>query len=507
MKRFAMIAVCFALLVSSTYAAEGEMGCFGGISTGIKMETLLAKAQTDRKNKKPTKYTLPYKENIYLTGKAETVEGTIEVKPAEEIDKEKGEGKYNQSYKVTASNKDGSVKVSRNITFETEYRYDASLKQTTKNTKAKSWTEIVTVNGKTYQLDKSLSDFSKSVLEDYTPGVMYYRGDVHYNAVYTPAGGNNGESNITISVSSPIYGYEEAYAKSESQKRTITIDLGSGEGYAIEETPTCNVYRDIEYGQNEPTAISMDGNYKEVMRSEGSLSYNIIQGNASLYEDEYSGMIGVSTSPTVEQLSFTKNLNLAGHPAEPQIKKMFSMKIFDDNVKTFNPNMNVTRKQYIVMLTKALQLELPEQQSTKRSSSKKKVEVVNPFSDVAESDPSYRYLMGAYNAGLIDGGNINGDASLTREYLYTINMRAIGLQRLGLVTADAYTAFVDDNQISNGAKASIYAASKLGIVTSANGYVFPRKNVSYAECATFLDQLINYLRYELQKDYIEKMLY
>lgn len=86
-------------------------------------------------------------------------------------------------------------------------------------------------------------------------------------------------------------------------------------------------------------------------------------------------------------------------------------------------------------------------------------------------------------------------------------MRAIGLQRLGLVTADAYTAFVDDNQISNGAKASIYAASKLGIVTSANGYVFPRKNVSYAECATFLDQLINYLRYELQKDYIEKMLY
>ena len=90
--------------------------------------------------------------------------------------------------------------------------------------------------------------------------------------------------------------------------------------------------------------------------------------------------------------------------------------------------------------------------------------------------------------------------------MYVINMRAIGLQRLGLATADAYTAFVDDNLIGNWAKASIYAAAKLGIVTESNGYVYPKKNVTYAECATFLDQFINYLRYDLQKDYIEKML-
>lgn len=503
MKKLAIIALSLALFASSTYAAEGEMGCFGGISTGIKMQTLTALAQT--KQKATSRYTLPYKENIYLSGQAETVEGTIEIKPGKGMDKEKGEGTYTETYKMTAQNSSGTCKVTRNVTFSTEYIYDASLKQATKNTTIKKWSEIVTVNGKAYTLDEKKSDFSKSILEDYTPGVLYYKGDVHYNAVYKEAGNQQGDSNISITVSAPIYGYEQAYAKCETQKRTITVDLGNGEGYAIEETPTFNVYRDIEYGVNEPTAISMAGNYKEIMRSEGALSYNIMQGSASLYEEDASGMIGVSNSPSVEQLSYPTKLNLLGHPAETQIKKMYSMKIFSQDASRFSANAVVTKKDYVTMLVKALQIELPEEETSKRSS-KKETETVNPFTDLAKTDASYRYILAAYNAGLVDGGTFNGNSYLTREMMYVINMRAIGLQRLGLATADAYTAFVDDNLIGNWAKASIYAAAKLGIVTESNGYVYPKKNVTYAECATFLDQFINYLRYDLQKDYIEKML-
>ncbi|MBE6023260.1 MAG: hypothetical protein E7231_08515 [Cellulosilyticum sp.] len=505
MKKLAILAISLALMVSSTYAAEGEMGCFGGISTGIKMETLTALAQTSKK-KTTSKYTLPYKENIYLTGQAETVEGTVEIKPGKGVDKEKTEGTYTETYKMTAQNSDGTTKVTRNVTLEVQYKYDAALKQTTKNTTMKKWSEIITVNGKTYKLDSNLSEFSKSILEDYTPGVLYYRGDVHYNAVYTPASGGNTASNITVSVNSPIYGYEQAFAKSETQQRTITVDLGSGEGYAIEETPTFTVYRDIEYGVNEPTAISMAGNYKEVMRSEGALSYNILQGNASLYEDDYSGMIGVQSSPTIEQLSYPTGLKLTGHAAETQLKKMFSMKIFSNDAASFSPNAVVSKKDYITMLVKALQIELPEEESKNKRSSKKKNQQVNPFTDLSSSDAYYRYAVAAYNAGLVDGGAFDGNSTLTRESMYVINMRAIGLQRLGLATADAYTAFVDDNQIGNWAKSSIYAAAKLGIINSANGYVYPKKTVTYADCATFLDQLINYLRYELQKDYIDKML-
>lgn len=504
MKKLAALAICFTLFVTSAYGAEGEMGAFGGISPGIKMETLTALNQTAKK-KTTSKYSLPYKENVYLTGKAETVEGTIEIKPGKEIDKTAGQGSYTETYKMTAQNSNNTVRVTRNITTETKYIYEANRRQATKTTTVKKWSEIVTVNGQTYKLDSDLSNFTKSILEDYTPGVLYYRGDVHYTAVYEPAGGDS-KTNVTVSVSAPIYGYEQAYAKSETQKRTITIDLGNNQGYAIEETPTFTVYRDIEYGANEPTAISMAGNYKEIIRSEGALAYNIIQGNQGLYEDEYSGMMSVQGGSTIDQLSYPTTLKLNGHPAETQIKKMYSMKIFDESASAFSPNHIVTKKEYVAMLVKALQIELPEEEKSNKRSSSKKQQVVSPFTDIKTTDSYYKYAMAAYNAGLIDGGTFNGNTYLTREMMYVLNVRAIGLERLGLGTSDAYTPFVDDNQIGNWAKSSIYAASKLGIITPSNGYVFPKKAVTKAECATFLDQLIEYLRYELQKDYNEKML-
>lgn len=503
MRKILTLGISFILLATSTFAAEGEMGSFGGITPGVKLETLTSMAQTSKKST-TSKYTLPYKENIYLSGKAELVEGTVTISPGKGVDKEKAQGTYTERYVMEATNTDGTVKLTRDITFETQYIYEANRKQTTKVTTAKKWKEVITVRGKSYKLDSTKSQYSKSILEDETPGVLYYRGDVHYEAVYEGVGNPGEEKNIVVAVNTPIYGYEQAFSKTETQKREITIDLSSGKGYAIEETPTVTVYRDIQYGANEPTAISMAGNYKEIIRSEGALSYNILQGNIELYDDELSGMINIENSPTIEQLSIPTALNLKGHPAETQIKKMYSMKIFDENPLTFSPNQVVTKKEYVKMLVTALQIPLPEEKST-RSSSKKEAEP-SPFKDIKEGDSYYPYAMAAYNAGLVDGGYFSGNTKMTRELMYVLNVRAMGLERLGLGTMASYTPFVDDGQIAIWAKSSIYAASNLGIITPSNGYVFPKKIVTKAECATFLDQLINYLRYELQKDYNDKML-
>ena len=181
------------------------------------------------------------------------------------------------------------------------------------------------------------------------------------------------------------------------------------------------------------------------------------------------------------------------------------MKIFTDDASTFSANQVVTKQEYIAMLVKAFNMELPEEK-TKSSRRKNTTEEVSPFTDIKSGDTYYKYAVAAYNAGLIDGGEFNGTTYLTRELMYTLNVKAMGLARLGIGTMDTYTPFVDDNQISSWAKSSIYAASKLGIINSANGYVFPKKNVTKAECATFLDQLISYLRYDLQQDYTDKML-
>lgn len=499
MKKLVGLLMSAILLVPSIYGAEGEMSCFGGITPGIQLKTMTEMSQPSKKSSS-SKVVLPYKENIYLSGKAETVEGTVEMKPSGDIDKEKGQGVYTETYKMTAQNAEGTVRLSRNLTLETKYLYEAERRQTTKVTTAKKWTEIITVNGQTYKLDDERSHFTKSILEDHTPGVLYYSGNVHYDAVYS--GVSDEGASVMVSVNAPIYGYEQAYAKTETQKRSITITLGNGQGYAIEETPTFTVYRDIQYGANEPEAMSMAGNYKEIIRREGVLSYQILQGSPSLYEEERVGMLNVAHSPTIEQLSLPNNLNLKGNPAETQIKKMYSLKIFEENPYTFSTKRIVTKKEYVAMLVKALRIPLPEEKSSRKATTPE----VSPFMDIKTSDPYYPYMRAAYDVGLVDGGWLNGNSYLTREILYVLNIKAIGLQRLGLGTADAYTPFIDDQQITAWAKGGIYAASKLGLITPQNGYVFPKKLVTQAECATFLNQLIDYLRYDLQKDYNDKML-
>ena len=478
------------MMASSIYAYEGEMGYFGGSSPGIKLPTLTSLSQS--KPKRTSKYVLPYKENIYLSGKAQTVEGTIEVRPGKEMDKEEGSGTYTETYVIKAQTKDNTTRVNRTISFDTQYTYDSNLRQATKVSTVKKWTENVTANGQTYSIDPTRSSYSKSVLEDYTPGVLYYRGDVEYKAVYV-----NGEEELTMQVGGPIYGYSEAFAKTETQKRSITIYDSEGNGYYIEETPTYTVHRDIEYGKNEPDAISMAGNYKEIIRGEGVINYQILQGAPDLYSDEKHGSVNIQSAPSLEQLIVPTGLNVKGHPAESHIRKMYGMKVFTGTPAYFSANKIVTKAEYIKMLVTALQIPMLEEEKNSSPS---------PFSDLSKSSPYYPYAKAAFDAGLVGAGKLSPNSYLNRETMYTLNVRAIGLQRLGLGTMGAYTPFVDDKQISSWAKAPIYAASRLGIITPNTGYIYPKKSVTYGECAAFMDQLISYLRYDLQKDYSDKIL-
>lgn len=503
MKKIAAAFLALALLSTNLYALEGEMGYFGGISTGQKLPTTTEAMQD--KQRKVSRYTLPYKENIYLTGKAVEVSGTIEVRPGTP-DLEKGVGSYSESYVIKAQSPDGKDKVTRSITLDTKYIYDAGLRQMTKTSEIKKWTETVVAEGQTYSLDQKQSSFSKSMLEDYTPGVMYYRGDVQYEAVYRDVSNGNGTSYVTVGVNGPVYGYDNAFAKTETQKRSINIDKGNTQ-YYIEETPTFTVHKDLQYGANEPGAISFAGNYKEMIRSEGNHTYNILVGDPKLYEKEKRGSMNVTNSSSIEQLPIPDLSKMAGHPARTNVEKMYSLKIFTKDASQFNPNQVVRRGEYIEMLVRAMQLPLPEEKKKSTyTSNKNQVAEPNVFTDISSSDAIYPYAMAAYNAGLISGGKFDAKAPLKKEDMYVLNVRLIGLERLGLGVGGLYTPFVDDAQISSHAKSAIYAASRLGLIPSSNGYIFPQREVTYAEAAALLGQLIDYLRYDLQKDYNEKMM-
>ncbi len=502
MKKKLTIALLACMLVTPLQAYEGEMGYFGGISPGYKLPTATMLAQD--KLKTPSSITLPYKENIYLTGKAIPVEGTLQIKP-QVLNKEKPTGTYTETYIIKAES--GDSKVTRTITLDTTYVYDEVTKQATKTSTVKKWTELVVVEGVTYQLQEKDSHFSKSIIEDYTPGVTYYRGDVSYESVYVEIG-NEAASPLRMQVNGPIYGYEHAYAKTETQKRNIFIASDAG-SYYIEETPTYTTHKEMQYGANEPGAISFAGNYKEILRGEGANLFRIQVGNPALYDDEKQGSFATVDVPSLEQLPAVGLNHLKGHPAETDLRKMYSMKIFTGPSYLASPNEVVTRGAYIEMLVRALRIPV-EQTETKKTFSfgaSKTEETVAPvFTDVDKDDALYPYMMAAYKAGLIGGGTLNPGKYLERQEMIELNVAAIGLQRLGIATGGVYTPFIDDALIDQDAKIAVYAASRIGLINGEGGYIYPNKKVTMADAATFLNQMIDYLRYELRTDYDEKIM-
>ncbi len=501
MKKLAAFLLTMVMAVTNVAALEGEMGYFGGISPGTKLPTEIALSQD--KFALDSKYTLAYKENIYLTGEPIEVSGTIEIRPGE-INPENPTGNYKETYIIRASSDDNSSSVSRTVSLTTQYVYSESLGQAIKTSTLSGWTETIVAAGKTYRLDSSKSDFSKSMIEEYTPAVKYYSGDVYYTAVYEDITG--GGSDLVSTVNSRIYGYDQAFAKSETQVRTITIDNGTDQ-FFIQETPTITMNKEMTYSSNEPQAISFAGNYKEVIQGNGVLQYNILVGNDQLSVANSFGTIGVSDNPQLSQLTIPALYQLEGHPAKSDIEKLYSMNIFDMNPLAFSTNQVVTRGEYIKMLVTALRIPMPATEEKKTNSRNQAVEeVIEIFTDITSEEGLYPYILAAYEAGLVTSTTVNPYDYITREEMIVFNVRALGLERLGMGLSGMQTPYMDDNKISNYAKNSIYVASQIGIIPSVNGYLFPDMKVSYADCAAFMNLLMDYLRYDLQKDYNQHMM-
>lgn len=493
MKKFLGVVLCLGIMTTNTFALEGELGYFGGATPGTKIPTGIALAQ-DKFNF-DDQYTLPYKEVIYLTGEPIVVTGTLDIRPGE-VDLDSTSGDYKETYIIKAISADKQTEISRTLTLDTIYVKNDLTNQITKSSEVSNWTEVVVADGTAYNLDADQSTFSKSIIEDYTPGVKYYSGDVFYNAVYTSGGDDDNAT--TLTVDSRVYGYDQAFAKSETQKRNITVDTGDNQ-YYIEETPMTTMSKELAYSGNEPIAISFAGNFKELIKGEGAITYNMLVAGDEVHPRDRSGAIYVAdTKPSLEQLTMPFLENMIGHPAKSDVEKMYAMGIFDMHPLGFSEQQVVTRGEYVKMLVKALRIPLPNLDDRRNKNNAAKE---NPFKDLDTSHDLYVYAKAAFDAGLVIGGDINADDPLTREQMIVFNVRAIGLLRLGLGVVNPQTPFIDDNQISDYAKTSIYAATKIGIIPSTNGYIFPQKFVTYQDCAAFLNDFIDYLRYDLQKDY------
>ncbi len=426
-------------------------------------------------------------------------------------------GSYKATYKVqkgdtTTENAD----INRNVEYNVNYRKEEN--QTIKDYEVSKWTETVTVNGQAYVLDPKQSKSSISIIEDKMPGVTYYKGDISHRAVYTI-----NKKPITYDISGVIYGYSSAWSSTETQKLNCTVSTPEWQ-MEFQIRPSVSLGKTLQYSKNEPTAISFDGNYKEIMQNKSGLKYDIYTIPSQFYYTNRTGSSSIPNFNTFEQLiapdtsylkgHFAEHFNtfeqliapdtsyLKGHFAEHDIKKLFAMQILDGDPKFYQPNQAITRGQFTEMLVKAIKLPIEEVDKKKGAA----VEIA--FSDVMTEREEYPYIMAAFKSGLAVGkndGKFHIDEPIERQEAIVILLRTLGLEHLGL-DPTPITPFVDDKYIASWAKKEVYAANRIGIIAGdSDGKFKPTALMSKAEGAAIINRLIDYMRKDMQTDYTENI--
>ncbi|GAA0133310.1 hypothetical protein YSY43_01500 [Paenibacillus sp. YSY-4.3] len=146
---------------------------------------------------------------------------------------------------------------------------------------------------------------------------------------------------------------------------------------------------------------------------------------------------------------------------------------------SYEPGRSVSRAEFAVMLSRALKLEQG---------------AMDEFTDVSRSAWYYQSLSGAYKAGLVqgrDGRTFDPDASITRQEMAVMLMKAYAIQGGGVSTQEAAGSFADAAQIADWAAASVNAAHSLGLIQGrGQGEFAPAAYLTRAEAAQIIYKLV-----------------
>ena len=477
-------------------ATVGDMGFFGGVSEGRKLPktTELLLAQNARTRNRKARAPLAYKELIFLGGAPREFTGVLDVTANGGVTDTEDFGTYTETYRVSpGAASDRTATVSRVIVFNVNWRREN--RQIIKDYAVRSWAEAITDGGASYVLDPAQSSFGISVIEDHTPGVVYYRGDVSSHAVYS--GGTTSDS------SGSFYGYSCAFSNTETHRLNVAV---SGDGWQMlcQVRPSVSVSKTLQYAGNEPEAMSFAGNYKEVVQNSSGLRYDIL-ANPWMYPDQKtSGEASIASQNTFEQLVAPDLSFLEGHPAADDIARLFAMEALTGDPKRFEPSQAITRGQYVTALVRAIKL--PVEAPAAKSPRGKAAPPAAVFPDVTPERPEYPYIMAAYRAGLANGrdnGRFYTDSPLERQEAVAVMVRALGLTAVAPDPAPA-TPFTDGGRIGGWARREVEAARSLGLIgPDADGRFRPREIFSKADAAALINRMAEYMRSGLATDYAE----
>ena len=438
-----------------------------------------------------------YEELVFITGEPIKFVGEVDIK--EKI-REKDNTKTT-NYKITLHPEDTSIegKLTRKITYVTEYTEDKNKGQSIGQTSVTKYSESINIDDDKYKLEDY--QFSKSDVIDNRPATYFYTGNIKGRKYYSL---NKNEGKIIIDITGGNVGYENFWGSTETQKVNQIITYPDGKQGIVKTQTSDSLTKKLVYSDNDVNLISFDGGYVRTTNQEVVSRYDYSLPAGEGRNKTGTKNLSKKMSSNLERLIVPKFRDVPGHWAEEYIEKLYSLDVFDDKSMTFFvPEGPITRKEYIVAVMKAsdIEPEIPVKKSRRKAPKE-----VSPFSDVSIDDKDYYYIKEAYDIGIINGRHTDlfrPKETLTVAEGVTMIIRALGFETKA-PTPGYYTKFSDDREIPSWAKDSVYVAKEIGILKG--NKLNPNKPLSRAEASQLLVNFLEFLEKDLQKDYRENII-
>jgi hypothetical protein len=340
---------------------------------------------------------MAYREYIFLAGVPELFEGILEIRPGSPGHNTTS-GTYRVEHRVRAGAATGGTTIARTMNFDVQYRVVGSQVIYTYTIDRATWSEVITtMAGGVFTLDATRSSMIISIIEDRTPGVSYYRGDISAHLVFI--GGPGGETVVTKTGS--FHGFATAWSATETHRTDVSI-VNDEWALQYQIRPSVTVNKDLQFVHNEPSVISFEGNFREQHQSFAGLRYDIFLRPHFMWDTPISGSTFMDTFNVFEQLPAPDMTFLRGHSAEDDIHRLFAMQILQGDTRFFVPEQAITRGQFLTALARAINLPVEEVVLPRAARGQQPV-ALNLFTDVDTNRPEFRYIQAIQRAGIAFG--------------------------------------------------------------------------------------------------------
>lgn len=465
-----------------------------------------------------------YEEIVFITGEPMKFSGELDVNVSEGKNGDTETVKY--TYNLTNKDETIKTKLTRKVTFVTEFTERNDKGQVIGQTTLSNYSEKIEIGKDKYELEDF--QFSKSDVIDKRPASDFYSGNFEGRKYYTV---NRDEGQVIVSISGGDVGYENFWGSTETQiinyyitsDRKVTDEEGDSETVSWEGSVKAQVSdsltKKLVYSENEASLSSFDGGYIRTTNREMVSRYEYdlprMQDNIPDKKRRISDRINLSAKmvPKVERLVVPKFRDVRGHWAEEYITKLYSLDVFDESQNFFTPEIPMTRAEFTKGVIRACDIrpsmEETEKESKRRTSRRKEPPEESPFKDVEVEDEDYQYIKQGLEKGIITG--VSSDyfkpkASLTKADAITILIRALGFGSRA-PNPGYYTSFSDDDKIPSWARDSVYVAREIGIIEGDSYNRFnPNKVMTRAEASAMLVRFLEFLEKDLQQDYRENII-